>query len=186
MGNYTPSYSLSASSTSAIVVCSGKGVSLLLERSVSSPTDPLHQTHILPTEVQKCSICETCRAKEYVTQLSLDYWERCSFLSLCSPFSQWSEDDELADAKQNSEWMDECQDGMFEAWYEKIAQEEPEKQRKVSPLSGVIGSDWEYGEERLQGGCQWAVSRGVPVAVRSLEGSCLRLWSGDRGGGWGA
>lgn len=47
--------------------------------------------------------------------------------------------------------MDECQDGMFEAWYEKIAQEEPEKQRKVSPLSGVIGSDWECGEERLQG-----------------------------------
>jgi hypothetical protein len=50
----------------------------------------------------------------------------------CS-FSQWSEEDELADAKQNSEWMDECQDGMFEAWYEKIAQEDPEKQRKVRP-----------------------------------------------------
>ncbi|KAJ8783813.1 hypothetical protein J1605_008856 [Eschrichtius robustus] len=45
--------------------------------------------------------------------------------------SQWSEEDELADAKQNSEWMDECQDGMFEAWYEKIAQEDPEKQRKM-------------------------------------------------------
>lgn len=58
MGNYTPRYSLSA-----IIVCSGKGVSLLLERSVSSPTDPLHQMHILPTEVQKCSICETRRAK---------------------------------------------------------------------------------------------------------------------------
>ncbi|XP_075417283.1 zinc finger ZZ-type and EF-hand domain-containing protein 1 isoform X2 [Tenrec ecaudatus] len=48
-----------------------------------------------------------------------------------SVISQWSEDDELADAKQNSEWMDECQDGMFEAWYEKIAQEDPEKQRKM-------------------------------------------------------
>ncbi|XP_044939088.1 zinc finger ZZ-type and EF-hand domain-containing protein 1 isoform X1 [Mustela putorius furo] len=48
-----------------------------------------------------------------------------------SVISQWSEDDELTDAKQNSEWMDECQDGMFEAWYEKIAQEEPEKQRKM-------------------------------------------------------
>ncbi|XP_078294074.1 zinc finger ZZ-type and EF-hand domain-containing protein 1 isoform X2 [Panthera onca] len=48
-----------------------------------------------------------------------------------SVVSQWSEDDELADAKQNSEWMDECQDGMFEAWYEKIAQEDPEKQRKM-------------------------------------------------------
>ncbi|KFO20363.1 Zinc finger ZZ-type and EF-hand domain-containing protein 1 [Fukomys damarensis] len=45
--------------------------------------------------------------------------------------SQWSEEDELADAKQNSEWMDECQDGMFEAWCEKIAQEDPEKQRKM-------------------------------------------------------
>lgn len=48
-----------------------------------------------------------------------------------SAISQWSEEDELADAKQNSEWMDECQDGMFEAWYEKIAQEDPEKQRKM-------------------------------------------------------
>ncbi|KAM5273501.1 zinc finger ZZ-type and EF-hand domain-containing protein 1 [Ctenodactylus gundi] len=48
-----------------------------------------------------------------------------------SMISQWSEEDELADAKQNSEWMDECQDGMFEAWCEKIAQEDPEKQRKM-------------------------------------------------------
>ncbi|XP_023412078.2 zinc finger ZZ-type and EF-hand domain-containing protein 1 isoform X4 [Loxodonta africana] len=48
-----------------------------------------------------------------------------------SVISQWSEEDELADAKQNSEWMEECQDGMFEAWYEKIAQEDPEKQRKM-------------------------------------------------------
>ncbi|XP_039110431.1 zinc finger ZZ-type and EF-hand domain-containing protein 1 isoform X2 [Hyaena hyaena] len=48
-----------------------------------------------------------------------------------SAISQWSEEDELADAKQNSEWMDECRDGMFEAWYEKIAQEDPEKQRKM-------------------------------------------------------
>ncbi|XP_023579101.1 zinc finger ZZ-type and EF-hand domain-containing protein 1 isoform X2 [Octodon degus] len=48
-----------------------------------------------------------------------------------SVISQWSEEDELADAKQNSEWMDECQDGMFEAWCEKIAQEDPEKQRKM-------------------------------------------------------
>uniref|UniRef100_A0A452QBR8 Zinc finger ZZ-type and EF-hand domain containing 1 n=1 Tax=Ursus americanus TaxID=9643 RepID=A0A452QBR8_URSAM len=48
-----------------------------------------------------------------------------------SVISQWSEEDELADAKQNSEWMDECQDGMFEAWYEKIGQEDAEKQRKM-------------------------------------------------------
>lgn len=48
----------------------------------------------------------------------LDFWQRHAFLCLCPFFSQWSEEDELADAKQNSEWMDECQDGMFEAWYE--------------------------------------------------------------------
>lgn len=63
----------------------------------------------------------------------MGYWERHPVYCLC-PFSQCSEEDELADAKQNSEWMDECQDGMFEAWYEKIAQEDPEKQRKVRPL----------------------------------------------------
>lgn len=27
--------------------------------------------------------------------------------------------------------MDECQDGMFEVWYEKIVQEDLEKQRKM-------------------------------------------------------
>ncbi|XP_074046652.1 zinc finger ZZ-type and EF-hand domain-containing protein 1 isoform X2 [Macrotis lagotis] len=44
---------------------------------------------------------------------------------------QWSEEEEMADYKQASEWMEECQDGMFEAWYEKIAQTDPEKQRKM-------------------------------------------------------
>uniref|UniRef100_A0A8C3DVK1 Zinc finger ZZ-type and EF-hand domain containing 1 n=1 Tax=Corvus moneduloides TaxID=1196302 RepID=A0A8C3DVK1_CORMO len=48
-----------------------------------------------------------------------------------SVISQWSEEDEIADYKQNCEWMDECQDVMFETWYEKIAQAEPEKQRKM-------------------------------------------------------
>ncbi|XP_067393967.1 zinc finger ZZ-type and EF-hand domain-containing protein 1 isoform X2 [Emydura macquarii macquarii] len=48
-----------------------------------------------------------------------------------SVICQWSEEDEIADYKQNSEWMDECQDVMFEAWYEKIAQADPEKQRKM-------------------------------------------------------
>ncbi|XP_069470819.1 zinc finger ZZ-type and EF-hand domain-containing protein 1 isoform X2 [Ambystoma mexicanum] len=45
--------------------------------------------------------------------------------------SQWNEDDEIADYKQNCEWMDECQDGMFETWYEKIAPAGPEKRRKM-------------------------------------------------------
>ncbi|XP_044849894.1 zinc finger ZZ-type and EF-hand domain-containing protein 1 isoform X1 [Mauremys mutica] len=48
-----------------------------------------------------------------------------------SVICQWSEEDEIADYKQNSEWMDECQDVMFETWYEKIAQADPEKQRKM-------------------------------------------------------
>ncbi|XP_056664354.1 zinc finger ZZ-type and EF-hand domain-containing protein 1 isoform X1 [Monodelphis domestica] len=48
-----------------------------------------------------------------------------------SVICQWSEEDEIADYKQTSEWMDECQDGMFEAWYEKISQMDPEKQRKM-------------------------------------------------------
>ncbi|KAM8991703.1 zinc finger ZZ-type and EF-hand domain-containing protein 1 isoform 2-T2 [Ara ararauna] len=48
-----------------------------------------------------------------------------------SVICQWSEEDEIADYKQNCEWMDECQDVMFEAWYEKIAQADPEKQRKM-------------------------------------------------------
>ncbi|XP_044274792.1 zinc finger ZZ-type and EF-hand domain-containing protein 1-like, partial [Varanus komodoensis] len=44
---------------------------------------------------------------------------------------QWSEEEELADYKQNSEWMDECQEGVFESWCDKISQADPEKQRKV-------------------------------------------------------
>uniref|UniRef100_A0A8C7E9K7 Zinc finger ZZ-type and EF-hand domain containing 1 n=1 Tax=Nothoprocta perdicaria TaxID=30464 RepID=A0A8C7E9K7_NOTPE len=48
-----------------------------------------------------------------------------------SVICQWSEEDEIADYKQNCEWMDECQDVIFETWYEKIAQADPEKQRKM-------------------------------------------------------
>uniref|UniRef100_A0A8C5T9N4 Zinc finger ZZ-type and EF-hand domain containing 1 n=1 Tax=Malurus cyaneus samueli TaxID=2593467 RepID=A0A8C5T9N4_9PASS len=48
-----------------------------------------------------------------------------------SVICQWSEEDEIADYKQNCEWMDECQDIMFETWYEKIAQADPDKQRKM-------------------------------------------------------
>ncbi|XP_056141323.1 zinc finger ZZ-type and EF-hand domain-containing protein 1 isoform X2 [Lampris incognitus] len=37
--------------------------------------------------------------------------------------SQWTEEDEIADYKKNQEWMDECVDGMFEKWYDKIDEE---------------------------------------------------------------
>lgn len=46
--------------------------------------------------------------------------------------SQWTEEDEVADYKKNQEWMDECMDGMFEKWYDKIDEEESmEDRRKV-------------------------------------------------------
>lgn len=38
--------------------------------------------------------------------------------------SQWTEEDEIADYKRNQDWMDECVDGMFEKWYDKIDEEE--------------------------------------------------------------
>uniref|UniRef100_A0A667ZH12 Zinc finger ZZ-type and EF-hand domain containing 1 n=1 Tax=Myripristis murdjan TaxID=586833 RepID=A0A667ZH12_9TELE len=37
--------------------------------------------------------------------------------------SQWTEEDEIADYKKNQDWMDECADGMFEKWYDKIDEE---------------------------------------------------------------
>uniref|UniRef100_H3CSZ8 Zinc finger ZZ-type and EF-hand domain containing 1 n=1 Tax=Tetraodon nigroviridis TaxID=99883 RepID=H3CSZ8_TETNG len=45
--------------------------------------------------------------------------------------SQWTEEDEIADYKKNQEWMDECMDGMFEKWYDKIEEESPEDKRKM-------------------------------------------------------
>lgn len=46
--------------------------------------------------------------------------------------SQWTEEDEIADYKKNQEWMDECMDGMFEKWYDKIDEEDSmEDRRKV-------------------------------------------------------
>ncbi|XP_076867897.1 LOW QUALITY PROTEIN: zinc finger ZZ-type and EF-hand domain-containing protein 1 [Brachyhypopomus gauderio] len=45
--------------------------------------------------------------------------------------SQWTEEDEIADYERNSEWMDECMDGMFEKWFDKIAQASPEERRKM-------------------------------------------------------
>ena len=47
--------------------------------------------------------------------------------------SQWTEEDEIADYERNSEWMDECMDGMFEKWFDKISQASPEDKRKVNP-----------------------------------------------------
>ncbi|RVE63589.1 hypothetical protein OJAV_G00137730 [Oryzias javanicus] len=46
--------------------------------------------------------------------------------------SQWTEEDEIADYKKNQEWMDECMDGMFEKWYDKIEEEDSvEDKRKM-------------------------------------------------------
>ncbi|XP_062414058.1 zinc finger ZZ-type and EF-hand domain-containing protein 1 isoform X3 [Pungitius pungitius] len=44
--------------------------------------------------------------------------------------SQWTEDDEIADYKKNQEWMDECMDGMFEKWYDKIEEEDSMEDRR--------------------------------------------------------
>lgn len=45
--------------------------------------------------------------------------------------SQWTEEDEIADYERNTEWMDECMDGMFEKWFDKITQASAEDKRKV-------------------------------------------------------
>ncbi|KAG8587385.1 hypothetical protein GDO81_005650 [Engystomops pustulosus] len=44
---------------------------------------------------------------------------------------QWEEENERADYRQNLLWLDECKDGMFEIWYEKISQAEPDVRRKM-------------------------------------------------------
>lgn len=59
---------------------------------------------------------------------------RQPYLCFVSISSQWSEEDEIADYKKNQEWMDECMDGMFEKWYDKIEEESSEDKRKVHSL----------------------------------------------------
>ncbi|KAM6970616.1 zinc finger ZZ-type and EF-hand domain-containing protein 1 [Aplochiton taeniatus] len=44
--------------------------------------------------------------------------------------SQWTEEDEVADYKKNREWMDECVDGMFDKWYDKIDEEGSMEERR--------------------------------------------------------
>ncbi|KAM3601090.1 uncharacterized protein V6R79_007539 [Siganus canaliculatus] len=44
--------------------------------------------------------------------------------------SQWAEEDEITDYKKNQDWMDECMDGMFEKWYDKIEEEESMEDRR--------------------------------------------------------
>lgn len=56
------------------------------------------------------------------------------YLWFVSIHSQWTEEDEIADYKKNQEWMDECMDGMFEKWYDKIEEESSEDKRKVHSL----------------------------------------------------
>lgn len=131
-------YNLSSSSSSPIVVGSGRAPPLFYWYvSIKHLANPGALKTRLPSCLQKSLRASGTRpvGQSLLTCTCLDYWQRHAFLCLCPFFSQWSEEDELADAKQNSEWMDECQDGMFEAWYEKIAQEDPEKQRKVRSLN---------------------------------------------------
>ncbi|XP_047665094.1 zinc finger ZZ-type and EF-hand domain-containing protein 1 isoform X2 [Tachysurus fulvidraco] len=45
--------------------------------------------------------------------------------------SQWTEEDEISDYERNTEWMDECMDGMFEKWFDKISQASAEEKRKM-------------------------------------------------------
>ncbi|XP_061557820.1 zinc finger ZZ-type and EF-hand domain-containing protein 1 isoform X2 [Phycodurus eques] len=46
--------------------------------------------------------------------------------------SRWTEEEEIADYKKNQEWMDECMDGMFEKFYDKIdEQDSVEDMRKM-------------------------------------------------------
>lgn len=62
----------------------------------------------------------------------LKYAEMVNCMWFKFVFSQWTEEDEIADYKKNQEWMDECMDGMFEKWYDKIDEEESmEDRRKV-------------------------------------------------------
>ncbi|KAF7655072.1 hypothetical protein LDENG_00061510 [Lucifuga dentata] len=46
--------------------------------------------------------------------------------------SQWTEEEEISDYRKNQDWMDECMDGMFEKWYDKIDEESSmEDKRKM-------------------------------------------------------
>ncbi|XP_029956401.1 zinc finger ZZ-type and EF-hand domain-containing protein 1 [Salarias fasciatus] len=44
--------------------------------------------------------------------------------------SQWTMEDEITDYKKNQEWMEECMDGMFEKWYDKIDEEDSMEDRR--------------------------------------------------------
>ncbi|XP_053310913.1 zinc finger ZZ-type and EF-hand domain-containing protein 1 isoform X2 [Spea bombifrons] len=48
-----------------------------------------------------------------------------------SVVSRWEEKDERADYRQNILWLEECKDGLFETWYEKLEQAEPDVRRKM-------------------------------------------------------
>ncbi|KAM5180064.1 zinc finger ZZ-type and EF-hand domain-containing protein 1 [Mantella aurantiaca] len=45
--------------------------------------------------------------------------------------SPWEEEDERTDYRQNLQRLEECKNGKFETWYEKINQAEPEVKRKM-------------------------------------------------------
>ncbi|KAM9320058.1 zinc finger ZZ-type and EF-hand domain-containing protein 1 [Gastrophryne carolinensis] len=51
-----------------------------------------------------------------------------SYDTIISPFE---EEQEREDYKQNLQWLEKCKDGMFEIWYEKINQADPDVKRKM-------------------------------------------------------
>ncbi|KAM8975776.1 zinc finger ZZ-type and EF-hand domain-containing protein 1 [Pelodytes ibericus] len=48
-----------------------------------------------------------------------------------SVVSQWEEEEERATYRQNLLWLEECKDGMFETWYDRIELAEPDVRRKM-------------------------------------------------------
>ena len=56
---------------------------------------------------------------------------------MCLCFSQWTEEDEITDYKKNRDWMDECVDGMFEKWYDKIDEEGSMEDRRKVAYNGL-------------------------------------------------
>ena len=63
-----------------------------------------------------------------------------SCLGCVCVFSQWTEEDEITDYKKNRDWMDECVDGMFEKWYDKIDEEGSMEDRRKVAYSGLANS----------------------------------------------
>nr|XP_015223248.1 PREDICTED: zinc finger ZZ-type and EF-hand domain-containing protein 1 isoform X1 [Lepisosteus oculatus] len=113
-----------------ILVDAVQGFSILDDKSLL-PALSCVQTcllHLLDMcwEVQDLSLFQEIKLPDLLLTMSQ---ENISVHDIA--ISQWTEEDEIADYERNCEWMDECQDGMFERWYDKIAQGTPEDRRKM-------------------------------------------------------